>query len=528
MLFKHIFFSVALACTPILSTPIFAQSKTADVWMTVSTSCPSAPKQEKSAVSGALGAVIIPSLLESAIKGFGAVLTEAGSEKATQFQTTDGEYFFAGSADVEDLSVEATLHRNSKAGCLTLVVGDRTGKNLQNEYTSNAFFQRKVLPEGFQSPVTLYSYLETKFGVDQAPYAYLELELVAGGDLSEGAAGRFWTLRPVAAWVGKKRNNNDAPLVLNIDFSRPLTGAEKSSVAIWTYDLSRLHNDGYAWVGTSESRPVASVFTQPNLALPALSKTETALIDGFKAATGAQQTAKKTKSATAAAGKRVAEFDAVNLPAETMALQVGTNARYVKAELAARSAEATDAKTAAGLRAQADYLKTVVIPDEIKLAALSAKRAKAASTARDFAADALSDTIAQRKSLMDRMATGMMFLNVTATATFTDKANEFLLALGKALSEKSDDLVAVAINELDLDNSVEIQAIQDEAAAKTETLTSISTFHVAQAAALLADATAQQKLLAETAFINAKASCRVLDIKGISLSECADLPASAL
>ena len=317
-------------------------------------------------------------------------------------------------------------------------------------------------------------------------------------------------------------------MVLNIDFARPLSGAETPSVAIWTYDLSSFSKDGYAWIDASGSNAVNSALTQAALTLPALSASETALLTAHKAATGMLRTDKTNTAAKAAANKRLKDFDEANPSADLKALRVETNATYVKAELAALAAEADKAKTAPGLRAKADYLKSKVIPAEMKLAERVANRTRAASTVSDLAKASLEAKRAQRAALGARMASGMMYLNATATVTFTKKANEYLLAVGKALSEKSEELKTAAVNELDLDNSVEIQAIQDVATAKTETLGAISVFYVAQATAVLDAATAEQKLTAETAFIEATASCRVLEIKGISLADCNDLPASAL
>ena len=188
MFFRTLLFSAAIACSPMAASSVAAQSPTADIWMRISEHCPSTPQAVEDKSNAVVAAILIPSLLESAIKGFGAILTKAGGEKVTQFSAVAGEYFMVGGADGEH--EDAVLRKNKAAGCLTVVVGDRTGKKMQDDFTKDtSFFSRSVQPEGQSDGIPLYKYLNETFGVDQLPYAYLELELVAGGSQGDG----FWT-----------------------------------------------------------------------------------------------------------------------------------------------------------------------------------------------------------------------------------------------------------------------------------------------------------------------------------------------
>ncbi len=122
------------------------------------------------------------------------------------------------------------------------------------------------------------------------------------------------------------------------------------------------------------------------------------------------------------------------------------------------------------------------------------------------------------------------YTTVTASVHWTSAPNQFLITLGNALSEQSEEVATALAEEVlktDTDRvSEQIAEMTADTEAQVAALNTISAFYAAATASLAAPENTSLALSASAALLTARSKCDILALQGSFLPQCAELPAT--
>ncbi len=480
--------------------------------------CPLTGSQEQSLGPSVLLAVL-PSLVESSIKGIGEAIKSAGEAKSfvtTGKGTTD---FYSFDENV------VSLITNPETSCLVVFNAEVGGGAINPEFREDKAF--------FVAGKTRSGTLNHQFGITKSPKFYFEGSILPSADRSA------FQLTPKTIYYGDKigTKKDVREMVLNIAFGKPNASGEDATFALYTTNVKRGPSTPYH-VTLAE---ILNRHDSKYLPLPAITADTTKRVDLFNT----QKSQLKELIEQRRKVDQVLDPQILVLEDNIGKIRKKLESDLIRAKTALENAEkdclavpqdaeeACDVSTNESIKVLRRKFKLASKNDELisekeqfEKTLAQIRNSNATSEKRknlDASIKNLKRGIGKTRKLLSRSTP----VNITATITETTDSNKFLIALGEAISGAAETAKEKVIENLTPED--EDQKIKDNIAeltllytARTEAIAAVSAWSVANSEYQSAtdDTKSSKETALRLAYYNAKLKCEVVEEYSIVETSC--------